>query len=285
MSEIIPASLSSKERKRYEICKEKINTALEQRFEGGLALREVRDDRLYREEYSSFEEFCKAAYNLSRRYVDYMIEAAEVKADIDSRSPEAAELLTNERQTRALAEVPRGQQVKVLKELQKAGEPITAEAITAKAESISKETPDSIDRKARTVVLTPSEKAAATEPIQLDETGFKLTETAAKSWAHRDRVQGWLSAITKIKSEFKALEMDPLFIRQRQQIEANLIKCYSVISECKPYAVCTDCSGHPTKNGKFCTYCGTSGVISKYNYDLQSRSSVKEIREKAGKRA
>ena len=46
--------------------------------EVGLALAEIRDLRLYKQEYSSFQEYCQKKWGWNRTYAHYMIEGAEV---------------------------------------------------------------------------------------------------------------------------------------------------------------------------------------------------------------
>ena len=72
-------------------------------FEVGAALSEIRDQRLYRESYDSFEDYLSQRWQMSRPRAYEYIQAAEVVADLsamaDTPAPE------NERQARALAAV------------------------------------------------------------------------------------------------------------------------------------------------------------------------------------
>lgn len=276
--EILPATLTAKERKRFAECKEVIHDGLKSCWRVGEALIEIRDYRYYREDFASFEEFCQATYHIGKAYAHRLIEAVEVKQDISERSPQAAKLLTNEAQTRELANVPRGAQVKVLKQLAKAGEPVTAQAIKEKAESLLEQTTDSIGRK-----VSPIGDARQDVPSNpVDETGFKLTPTAAESWVKRDAVQSLLTAVSRAKNSFETIRDDPLFVFRHQEITQAFQTLYHLLSECKPYAVCPECEGYPEKqSGGECPYCRRSGIIAKAKYTELCNSKVASIREKA----
>lgn len=62
-------------------------------YRAGKALKEIRDDRLYRQSSPTFEGFCENRFNISRRYGYYLIEAAvsvdHIKLYFEMRSKEA----------------------------------------------------------------------------------------------------------------------------------------------------------------------------------------------------
>lgn len=93
----------------------------------GLALMEIREDRLYRATHTSFEAYCLERWNLEKARAYQFLGAAEVvKAIGDGAGP------TNEAQARELValvhEDPEAVR-QVWAEVQKSGKPITAEAI------------------------------------------------------------------------------------------------------------------------------------------------------------
>ncbi len=105
--------LTPAEAKRYERLKAQFSKWYEDRFAAGDALREIRDSRLYRQEHPTFEVFCEKEYGVSRSRAYRLIEAAEVKAGI-AMSP-MGNSVTNERQARALNDVPESEREEVLK--------------------------------------------------------------------------------------------------------------------------------------------------------------------------
>lgn len=121
---------ASKPANRYEVLKTKIHTWLRDRFEIANALKEIRDEALYKKEYPTFEDFCHAEYGISRAYAYRLIESGDVKASV-AMSP-IGDKLVKESQARALAMVPQEKRVEVLTRAARSG-PITAKRITAAA--------------------------------------------------------------------------------------------------------------------------------------------------------
>lgn len=72
--------------------------------ENGTQRREIRDSRLYREQYSTFEEYCRDRWGWSVRRGQQMMEAADTAAVVNTNygSP-----ITSERQARELAPTTR----------------------------------------------------------------------------------------------------------------------------------------------------------------------------------
>jgi hypothetical protein len=81
----------------------------------GSALLEIRDSRLYRSRYDTFEDYCRSRWKLSRQYAYQMIAAAEVAKDL---SANADILPATEFQSRALAQLPREERSEAWKEAQ-----------------------------------------------------------------------------------------------------------------------------------------------------------------------
>jgi hypothetical protein len=76
-------------------------------WEIGQALCQIRDKRLYRESYKTFEEYCITRWEMSRRSAYQLIEAASVYENVRH----GAQILpANERQARPLAALPPEQQ-------------------------------------------------------------------------------------------------------------------------------------------------------------------------------
>lgn len=69
-------------------------------FEAGSALAEIRDRRLYKNKYSSFESYCRERWNMTRQTANRYIQAVEVSEELEpiGFSP------TRESQCRPLAE-------------------------------------------------------------------------------------------------------------------------------------------------------------------------------------
>jgi len=69
-------------------------------LQAGIALREIRDKKLYRQEFGSFEEYCRAKWHISRPAAYARIGLADTQQEL-SAVADKPEL--NDRQARALA--------------------------------------------------------------------------------------------------------------------------------------------------------------------------------------
>lgn len=87
-------------------CEQVIERGMKSFIEVGTALLKIRDDRLYRDAYPTFEEYCIKRWKWHRRYVDRQIQAAEV---VQNLSPIGLKPET-EGQARELAQLPPAQQ-------------------------------------------------------------------------------------------------------------------------------------------------------------------------------
>jgi len=108
--------LTEKEQRRLDAC---VRTVLEYTapfLAVGLALKEIKDSRLYRETHSSFEAFCMARFDFGKTYGYRLIKSAEVVEELKKVVPiGTTSLLTSETHVRELAKVVPADRVKVLK--------------------------------------------------------------------------------------------------------------------------------------------------------------------------
>ena len=97
------------ERSAFAECEAVIARGVQTFYEVGTALLTIRDQRLYRADYGTFEDYCQERWGWSRSYVHRQIEAAQV---IDNLLP-IGNIPRNEAQARELARVAPEQQRKV----------------------------------------------------------------------------------------------------------------------------------------------------------------------------
>ena len=114
-------NLSEEEQQRLVQLEQDIRQAF---YVAGAALLEIRDRRLYRQDFFSFEEYCQSRFTLTRRSVDYLIVASSVVNNL-LRTKENNQVRTNgsqvlsfvlptsERQVRPLAKLEPEKQVEV----------------------------------------------------------------------------------------------------------------------------------------------------------------------------
>lgn len=289
MSETPTSPLTAAERKRYQQCVQEISDGLRGSWKAGEALRDVREARLYREDFVSFDEFCQAVHSITQRYANYLIEAVEIKEDIKERSPKMAELLTTETQAREIGNVPRGAQVRVLKAIVRSGEPVTAAAIKAQAESILEQTTDSIGLKAGTIVPArqdlpvSGEAKMAPESKPRDCLGFPIPSAILPLWDRQGEIRELMTEVSRTRKKLREIEesKDPLFKGVNfSAIQSSMQSAWWNIKQGLPHAVCVACKG---KQGG-CKDCGGTGFINEHGWDV-TRSDWKEARLKQIERA
>ncbi len=84
-----------------------VERSLKAFWEIGQALRQIRDRRLYRQDFSTFEDYCTNRWEMSRRWAYQLIDAATVYENVRH----GAQILpANERQVRPLAALPSQEQ-------------------------------------------------------------------------------------------------------------------------------------------------------------------------------
>jgi len=104
--DITPGSateLSDDEIDELERCEGIIERGLPVFFEVGAALLRVRDLRLYRGSYATFEDYCQARWGFSKTYANNLIAATSVRNNLTTIVVKT--LPTNEAQTRPLAKL------------------------------------------------------------------------------------------------------------------------------------------------------------------------------------
>lgn len=263
--------LTPKERARYKVCTDQILQSIQSQFDGGIALIEVQEQKLYREDFDTFEDYCGRVLKISRSRAYQLIEAVRVKESLPEKT---AEKIVNEGQARALSSVPENLRVKVVQKAEKSGS-ITAESIKDAAGQMSK----NVDKPQPMKPVVPLKT-----PIELDECGTPIPKDGLPYWHRRQEVQDILTQISRIKGviEKAKADGDNLYGIVSNAVIADLSKAYTHFSEAKPYAVCTQCMGSPSVQPRGeCSMCRGSGMISKFKWDTVSRKEIKEIRLKS----
>lgn len=267
MNGVSKSPLNIKERARFKFCKERIQLGLKTVWETSGALAEIRDDKLYREEFDTFEEFCEKTYQIGKSQTYRLIEAHEVRKSLGK----LGEKITSEKQARALAEYSPEERKEIVKEISKNG-PVTTEKIAnfqcQPSRNVSPQGDFSKD------------KTKEKPLIELDATGYPIPPEALEFWHRRQEIQDLMTTVSKAKTliERAREEGDPLFTRINQSATNNLSMAFQHIVEAKPYAVCLYCQGHHTLNGG-CRHCLGMGVVSQFFYEKKSREEDRKIRE------
>jgi hypothetical protein len=127
--------LTAREKGDLEKAERKIATGLKSFLEVGLALKQIRDKRLYRQQFDTFEEYVAKRWEMSRPRAYELCAASEVMSDL-SGIPDIRVLPENEAQANPLTRLktPRHRQkawLMALKLAKAGGRPVTASNVEA----------------------------------------------------------------------------------------------------------------------------------------------------------
>jgi hypothetical protein len=274
-------TLSAFDEKRYAACRELVADALRKQFDAGLALIEINEKKYYEKDFGTFEEFVRTTYNMARSTAYQMMSAAQVVALLPET---AAKHITSESQALALESIPEKERPKVVQQIVKSGENITAKKVKEYSQmSVATDT-----KETEKTGKSNGEPARKNEkpPVELDKEGTPIPDDALPFWHRSQEIQDILTQITRLKSIVqKGKENgDPMFSKVSNAVIDSFASCYSHLQEALPYAVCTTCMGSFSVQPKGCSFCGNKGMISKHQWNTQSREEIKEMRKKANAR-
>lgn len=105
----VTSTLTTAEQKTLATYEAVIKYGIESFIEVGNALSRIREGRLYRDHYQTFEGYCKSRWDLSSRHVNRLIAAGEVAEDVGPIGPIPA----SESVVRPLVSVPKEERAEV----------------------------------------------------------------------------------------------------------------------------------------------------------------------------
>lgn len=240
----VAKSLNVIERKKLKSLEEVVERGVESFLATGSALKEIRDERLYREDHKTFESYVKSKWGFDRTHAYRLIESSDIKKDLSpvgDKIPKASEINT-ERQLRELRTVP--------------SEAI--EAVVEKAAEIAGDAPITakVLKEAREQVLAEPE-----ELVYEDVPDEPKIPDALKCvpW-FKDQ----LKLVNELKRNLDTVKELPgtelIFGRQRSILrEIEHVKGGFVAA--MPHSVCPRCKGEA------CAQCGNIGWVNKQRFD------------------
>jgi hypothetical protein len=101
IEQVITTELTSGEQQLFEQHEEIIERGLQTFYAVGYALADIRDQRLYRAEYKTFEDYCQQRWNMSKSNANRLVQAASI---VDNLAPIGVKP-QNEAQVRPLAKL------------------------------------------------------------------------------------------------------------------------------------------------------------------------------------
>jgi hypothetical protein len=254
----IEKKLTMPEWAKLKECETTIKAGQQTFVEVGKALLAIRDGKLYREKYSTFEFYCETKWQWGRNYANKLI--AGVQA-VSSLPKALGTIVPNEAAARAVAAVPAEHRAEV----------VTAAAATG---SVT----------AKTV-----EKAAAdiqeAEVIVTDANGRTVPAGIVDAW-QKATTEG--NRLTKMLHEVKLAvqrgvnDDDPTFTRCHNSDVADFDRVYYKIkNDVTPHVVCTTCQG---VHAKKCKHCYGTGWLTMFQWKNLAED-IRKLAEKTGRKA
>ncbi len=252
-------TLTTTDRNDLEKYESVIERGYQSFVESGQALLNIRDRRLYRQTHDTFEDYCQERWGFNRARGRQLIEASiavqTLPKNLDTN-------VSTEGAARELRKVPETHRVAVVTSATKNG--------VATGSAIKKA----------------AEKVQQISPVVVDATGYPIPKEGVAIWHRAGEIQDMLTAVSKLKSQIKNgwEDKDLLFAGVGQHAVDELERVYYTLANAKPYAVCTQCQGHPRINKEPCGFCCGTGFISKRSYDSHVPEEIKRIRIKSIKK-
>jgi hypothetical protein len=258
---------------------EKVITRGKKTFvEVGLALAEIRDLRLYRREYSGFEEYCRKKWGWEKRYTNYVIAGAEA---VTSLPEKLGTIVPTEAAARELAKVEPTQRAGVVQAIVDQGKAVTAKEIKKHLPP-----PPMARREPNGSTAAGKPSPPPPPPSQvLDGTGWPIPTQLIPLWQRAGEVQEMLTVLSRIKGTLRAAQdhKDKLFAEVNfSSALSQLDQAWYDIKTARPFAVCPTCQGQLPDQ---CTLCRGRGLISEHRWNTCVTREDKEFRQRAQRKS
>jgi hypothetical protein len=217
-------------------------------IEVGKALQRIRDGKLYRVSYATFEEYCETKWGWTRQHAYRFIEATET---VKSLPAKCHQLVTNEATARAVAQVEPERRAEVVKQAAQSG-PVTAASIR---------------------------EAAKPEVLDVDGTGLVIPQGILADWHRAVTFKDTLADLKRVKlAVARMLESEDVCGAEVTNTTlASLKACESDLDRVLPYAVCPTCQGRQRTS---CRLCKGRGFISEFLWRSVVTDEAKQLRAK-----
>ncbi len=221
---------------------------------------------LWNKTHTNFADFLMDTFKIQKSYAYLLIKSAQIAEENPDKT------ISNERQARAFSTEEKNGHVEPEKSSPKQ-EP-NPRTITDK---------NSTNGGIQNSIKSGSKPTSKEVTVELDKIGTPIPLDALPYWNRQQEVQDILSQISKLKMKVvKARESeDRLWMQVDNFVEERFNQVHSVISQAKPFTVCTVCMGVPTMQPEGCTFCHSTGLIPKYKWDNLTPKEFKEIRMKS----
>ena len=209
----------------------------------GKALAEIRDSKLYRAEFPTFEEYCEKKHGWTRARAYQIMESSEIVSVLSNKKGQMSTVVDiSERAARELKDVPEKERAEVVKRAQKSGAVTSASIKKAAGEVV--EPKKELDKIGRVI---PPEILADWNRAQ--ETGTHLRSLASE---------------IKLTVERGLADRDVIFSELVNVSISEAVQLQYTLSQVVPYAVCPSCQGLLRSK---CQMCKKRGFVSKWYFN------------------
>lgn len=209
-------AMTDRDRRKLKTIEDAITNSGKIMWEG---MREIHDQKLYRENYATWEDYCRERWGISRTYAERLIEHGKVLALLND-SPELKTVpigTVSEAATRELNGLPDDKKVEVVKRVAAKAEPsksgakrITAAAVKAEVQHDREPGDESEPTGADPVTNGKVHKATADMPESyLDDERNEVPVELFPVWQQRDTFLKLANKIKTLSGEIQELKKSP----------------------------------------------------------------------------
>ena len=240
----------------------------------GLAILEIRDHRLYRKDYDTFEVYCRERWGWEKSHSHRLMDAAKV---VNALPPPLAAQIPNENTARALAKVPVGERTTVVENVVKSNLPISSTSIKQEVEHQQVTT--------KTSPMGEVLKCKVSPYTRLDATGYIIPPKILPLWDKSEEIgKALIKKLRDVKDAIKGAvdENNPVVANLNSQaVSIDIEDAINGLKNLIPHAVCYTCQGQNTKD---CCACKGRGFIDAFFYRQCVPEELKTIRAKSNKK-
>jgi len=242
MSTELSTKLNSAERSKWRTLRPRCQSRMAGMWELIADLRVIRDEKLYREDFNTFDSFVRDELGLERTYAYRLIDAAETKerlSTIVDKNPEV-ESIQSEWQLKELKNVPDCQLAEVV------------EKAAVIASDLGKPMTAAILRQAREEVLEQSEEPEV-EPAAVE---MSPAEMAVQNASVGREILNAISGVMKLVRDVPEATGTERLRNCAKSVLNDLQNARNAVSVSMPAGVCPRCKGVG------CIQCGNMGWVN-----------------------
>jgi hypothetical protein len=221
------------------------------------AMRAIHDEKLYRDEFETWETYCKGRWGMSAQYANRLIEHGRVLALMTDEGAKSETIVSlSETATREVSGLPDDEKVRILTEVVeeeqqklKKKRKVTAKAVRKKVQEHQREPGD-------------ESEASGGDPIAsvvLDELKRPVPKHLTQKYELAARIKSAATKLDAVKKEVTELvDLAGGVFLPFQQIEIAIKELKGLISHARYYTECPRCKGKPKDS---CDRCDGHGFL------------------------